>query len=201
MTRTPSGQFQLLQVFLVWIAANFLGGAIIGHLENNGLQFMATLALSGAVTGTLQWGVFKWAGSRGLRWRLWPLVSSLGWIAGVMLSLGLSPVINLLINDLLRQHGLWEAFWLNLFNRPLWITVMAIAQGSILSFSTQTRARTVGLWLAASWLGAALQGAIGAVLCRAYCQTIPTPLIGVVDGSGWGLYGIVTGLALIWILS
>lgn len=154
---------------------------------------MATLALSGALLGSCQWLVLKWIGVRGTR--LWPLVSAAGWIVGILLSFAV-PVSSLAAG-LWQQLGLWEVFWLNLFNRPLWITGMAIAQGAILSASLPQRIRALGVWLLASWLGAALHGAVGAWLCRAYCQALPLPLIGIIDGAGWALYGVVTGFALL----
>ncbi|MEM1310120.1 MAG: hypothetical protein AAGF98_11650 [Cyanobacteria bacterium P01_H01_bin.153] len=186
-----------LRALTAWIVANFIGGCIIGYLESNGLQFMATLLLSGAIAGSLQWVALKWLGRRGRRWALWPLASLVGWIVGVMLSLSLSEPIGYVVNSL-GSMGLWEVFWLNVVIRPLWITVMAIAQGNILSFSMPSRAKMIGIWLLASWVGAALHGAIAAALCRAYCQALPNLLIGIVEGSGWAAYGVVTGLAWVW---
>ncbi|MEM8545766.1 MAG: hypothetical protein AAGF66_17430, partial [Cyanobacteria bacterium P01_H01_bin.119] len=161
------------RVLIAWIVANFIGGCIIGHLESNGLQFMATLFLSGAIAGSLQWVTLKWLGRRGRRWALWPLASLVGWIVGFLLFVGLSMPIAYVKDEMLRNLGLWDTFWFSVVNTPLWITVMAIAQGSILSFSMPSRVKMIGIWLLASWVGAALHGAIAAALCRAYCQALP----------------------------
>ena len=182
-----------LQVFLAWVVANFIGGCLVGYLEDNGAQFLATLVLSGAIIGSSQWLVLRWMGQRGTR--LWPLVSAVGWVVGIFLSFAVPT--GSLAAGLWQQLGLWEVFWLNALNQPLWITGMAIAQGAMLSASLPRPMRTLGIWLLASWLGAALHGAVSAWLCRAYCSALPLPLIGVVAGSGWALYAAVTGFALL----
>lgn len=196
MQRTQLIRIRPLAILVAWVMAHFLGGFILGYLENNGGQFVATLFLSGAIIGSLQWAVLRGIGNRGRRWYLWPVVSCLGWLVGTLLVVSLTLPVNYGVIELWRRFGLWEVFWLNVLNQPLWITVMAIAQGSMLSFSTPCRWRTIGYWLLASGLGAALNGAVGATLCRAYCQVWPQAAVGIVPGLGWATYAAVTGIAL-----
>ncbi|MEM6590915.1 MAG: hypothetical protein AAF651_03555 [Cyanobacteria bacterium P01_C01_bin.73] len=197
MTQILRFETMQFRTLTAWLVANFIGGCIIGYLESNGLQFMATLILSGAIAGSAQWVVLKCLDYRGRRWSLWPLVSCVGWIAGVMLSLSLSEPIAYIKDGLIQNLGLWNIFGLNVVNRTLWITVMAIAQGTIFSISMQSRAQVIGVWLLASWVGAALHGAIATALCSAYCQVLPPSLMGIIEGGGWAAYGVVTGLALV----
>lgn len=181
---------------LAWILANAVGGFLIGFLENNGAQFMATLLFSGAIIGSLQWLIFRWIGTRGLHWVLWPLASALGWIVSATLSI-LMPAPGFIAAD--SGSGLWEVLWLNLINQPVWILGMAIAQGIILSYHRRQRLRILGVWLLASCLGAVLHGAVSVVICSTVCQTLPNILIGMVQAKGWGIYGVVTGVTLLWV--
>ncbi|MEM1242369.1 MAG: hypothetical protein AAGI45_21270 [Cyanobacteria bacterium P01_H01_bin.26] len=188
---------QTAKFLLAWILANAVGGFLIGFLENNGAQFMATLIFSGAIIGSLQWAIFRWIGTSGLRWALWPLASGLGWI------------ISTLIGILLPEPGfiaaatgsqLTQVLWLNLINQPVWIAGMAIAQGFILGFHSRQRFRILGVWLLASCLGAALNGAVSVVMGNAVFQALPNILSGMAQAKGWGSYGVITGLALLWVL-
>lgn len=151
---------------------------------------MATLSLTGAITGSLQWLVLRDMG-RPFRW--WPVTSAVGWIASILtVSLGqdfYGPVVDALWD----QFGLWEVFWLNLVRAPLWVLGMATAQSLILS----RQLRVKGMWLIASLLGAALQGMVSAALCASIGQTLPSTLVGTVDGLGWAAYGIITGIVLV----
>ena len=76
---------------------------------------------------------------------------------------------------------------------------MAMIQGIILSYHTRRRWRILGVWLLASCLGAALHGAVGATLCKSFCQTLPNVLVGIIEGKGWAIYGVITGFALLWV--
>ena len=195
----PTQQFWIRQAMLpvVWIVANFIGGFLVGYLEDNGLQFVATIFCLGGIIGSLQWVVLRWIGIRD-QW--WPLASTLGWIFGGVLSASLSPSVNSIVLGLLHRFGMWEVFWLNLIKMPIWVSFMAIAQGSLLSGHTHFRGRTIGAWVLASWLGAAVNGAIGAWLCKAICDVLPKSLIGIVEGTAWASYSVVTGFALLWLL-
>lgn len=169
----------------VWVLANLVGGFITGFLESNGLQFMATLVLTGAIVGTLQWLVLRpWGG---FRW--WPLASTIGWIVSTLINSLSDPLTDPIVTFLWNQVGLWEVFWLNVVNQPLWILGMAIAQALVL----RQRGRPVKQWLLASLVGAASQGAVSASLCAAFCQALPLWLVGIVNGLGWATYGLVTG--------
>ena len=185
------------KLFLAWILANAIGGFLVGFLESNGAQFLATLFLSGAILGTSQWLIFRALNARGLRWILWPVISALGWIVGVMLSILAMPTVDAILLPI--QDSFWKLFWTNLINGPMFISCMAIAQGIVLSYHARHRLRAIGVWLLASCTGAALNGAIGVILCRSICQIRPIGL-GLVDSKGWGLYGIITGIALLWVL-
>jgi hypothetical protein len=196
MRRIQRFRIQPIKFLLAWVAANLIGGFLVGYLEENGWPFMATLIFSGAIIGSLQWTVLRWLGIRDW-W--WPLASAIGWIFGIHLSIGLQPAVNCLVNGLWHQFGMGEVFWLNLINLPVWLSFMAILQGCLLSCHTRFRARSFRIWMLASWLGAAVNGAIGAWLCQLMCQVLPKVLIGLVNGTGWAAYGIVTGVALLWI--
>ncbi|ESA36885.1 hypothetical protein N836_04820 [Leptolyngbya sp. Heron Island J] len=189
---------QKTKLFLAWILANAIGGFLVGFLENNGAQFMATLLLSGAILGTSQWLIFRWLNAKGLRWTLWPVASALGWIISTMIGILVSPIIPGVLSSAATSTG--EIFWLNFINQPMYIICMAIAQGMILSYHARYRLRTIGVWLLASCLGAALHGAVSALICHSVCQTLPSTLIGIVESKGWAVYGIITGFALLWVL-
>lgn len=170
----------------VWVLANLVGGFIAGFLENNGLQFMATLVLTGAIVGTCQWLVLRnWGG---FRW--WPIASAIGWIVSTMISSLSYPLTDPVVAFLWNRVGLWEVFWVNLVNQPLWVLGMAIAQALVL----RQRGRPAQLWILASLVGAALHGAVSASLCAAFCQALPLWLVGIVNGLGWATYGLVTGI-------
>ncbi len=173
----------------LWVGANFLGGFVVGLLENNGLQFMATLVLTGAIVGTAQWLVLKPQG--GFRW--WPLASALGWIVSTLAVTALGGVYQAVADLLWQSFGLWEVFWLNLVRAPLAIAGMALAQGWIL----QRHGRLPWGWLLVSLLGGALQGAVGAALCALLCPILPSLLVGLVHGLGWAAYGLATGIWLV----
>ncbi|MEM7650255.1 MAG: hypothetical protein AAF283_13830 [Cyanobacteria bacterium P01_A01_bin.70] len=168
-----------------WAIANLMGGAIISGLENYGLQFMATLILAGATLGALQGAVI-----RSGRFRWWPVVSAVGWIVGAFvmaLSQGLyRPLVDLLYGYL----GLWEVFWLNVVITPIPVLGMALAQSLLLA----RQGRPIGIWLAASLVGAVLQGATSAALCLWLCP-MAQPFSIVVGALGWAAYGLLTGAA------
>ncbi|MGB3136226.1 MAG: hypothetical protein WBB18_05410 [Nodosilinea sp.] len=52
-------------------------------------------------------------------------------------------------------------------------------------------------WLWVSLLGGAVQGGVSAALWAGFCQSLPLPLVGLVQGFGWASYGLVTSLWLI----
>ncbi|MGB3570878.1 MAG: hypothetical protein WA783_16615 [Phormidesmis sp.] len=177
------------QVFLLWIFANFLGGWLVSFLENNGLQFAATLFLTGSVIGVLQWAVLRQAGSR-FRW--WPLASAAGWILGVVLW-ALSQALPIPTVDFFWPRlSVGESFWISL-TWVIWIFGMAIAQTLVLGRQSHSR----GIWLVASLIGGSLQAVVERSLCASACQVLPLALVGIVHGFGWAVYGAVTGLALL----
>ncbi|MGJ3251001.1 MAG: hypothetical protein ACFE0J_07705 [Elainellaceae cyanobacterium] len=183
---------------LRWVLATLLGGFIVGFLEENGMQFAATLFWAGAIVGSLQWVVLRQVMQR-VQW--WPLTSTIGWIAGsLILTLSGSfyrPIVETLWNHL----GLWEVFWLNIVTGPIPISGMAIAQGLVLRQHTQSPARTVGLWIVASAIAGAVKGGTSAAVCAAICYSLPSILVGIVAGLGWAAYGVLTGLMLLRLLT
>jgi hypothetical protein len=189
-------QAQPLRFLIVWIGANLLGGFIVGLLENNGLQFMATLILTGAIVGSLQWVVLRKTGS-GFRW--WPVASAIGWIVGTLVVSGSYALFPPISDGLRNQFGLWEVFWLNLVTTPISVLAMALAQSLILSGKSRSAGVAVGSWLLASIIGGAMLGAVSAALCAAFCQALPSVLVGLVDSLGWAVYGLVTGLSWLWL--
>lgn len=187
-------QSQPAKFFSLWVAANLLSGFLVGYLETNGLQFMATLILAGAIIGSFQWGVL-WLMSNRFRW--WALASTLGWIIGALLSVDvLSHLERLVVNILWHQFGLWEVFWINVVNGLVWTLGMAILQSLML----RVRGRFVGIWLLASLLGGVAQGATGAAFCFAFCLDFSAVGLGwaasgISNGLGWAVYGVMTGIA------
>ena len=176
-----------IRFLTLWVLANLAGGYLVGFLENNGFQFMATLILSGAIIGSFQWLLLRRLG--GFRW--WPIASALGWIAAVYLDMG----IRWLYVPLLNQIGLSpsdEGFLLNLgLSRSVWISGMAIAQGVAVR---PQRCRWTGVWLLSSLLGGAVATLLSRGLCATFCAALPPSLVGLVAGAGWAAYGLITGL-------
>ncbi|MGF1497003.1 MAG: hypothetical protein ACFB8W_09300 [Elainellaceae cyanobacterium] len=177
-----------------WTLANLVGGFIAGFLENNGLQFAATLMLTGAIVGILQWLVLRLA-MRQVRW--WGLASALGWVGGSQVMIFGSPLYRPVVDFLWSTFGLWEVFWLNLVTGPTPVLGMAIAQVWILSRNTQFSGRFLGSWIFVSAVAGVAQGGVSAAVCAAYCPILSASLVGLVNGLGWAAYGIVTGLVLL----
>ncbi|MGF1515287.1 MAG: hypothetical protein ACFB5Z_16525 [Elainellaceae cyanobacterium] len=182
--RSPLGPAKFL---VLWTAANLLGGFIVGFLENNGLQFMATLVLAGAIAGACQWLVLRYAGYR-LRW--WAIASALGWIVGTFVRAFSQALYGPIATALYQQFGLWEGFWLNLLAAPITVLGMAVAQSILLGRG----GRWTGGWLLASLLGGVALGVVGAGLCAAFCPSLSRSAVGIVDGLGWAGYGVITGV-------
>ncbi|MGG6295167.1 hypothetical protein ACQ4M4_12310 [Leptolyngbya sp. AN02str] len=184
-----AGRSHPAQWLAAWVGANFVGGFLVGFLENHGLQFAATLILTGAILGSAQWMVF--CSTRRFRW--WPLASAVGWIASTLLLAASQGLYRPAVDALWQQFGLWEVFWLNLVTGPLMVFGMAIAQSLVL----QLRSYGTWAWILTSVLGGMAQGGVSAGLCAAACPWLPSWLVGIVSGCGWAAYGFITGLALI----
>lgn len=184
-----------------WVLANLIGGFLAGFLEANGLQFMATLVLTGAIVGTAQglvlrpWGGFRW----------WPVASAIGWVVSTFSSSLLQGLYRPAVDFLWHRVGLWEVFWINLITQPLWVLAMAIAQGVILRHRASRSVPPkwncpAGVWILASLVGAVGHGAVSATLCAAWCPALPSTFVGIVNGLGWATYGLVTGIVVIKLL-
>lgn len=183
-------QLQSAKFLMFWIAANFLGGFIAGFLENNGLQFVSTLFLTGAIVGSLQWCVLRQFGQR-FRW--WAIASAIGWILGSFLVAFGQTLYAPLSLFLWRQFGLWEVFWTSLVTAPVWIIAMATNQ----SFMIDHRTHFSPVWILSSLLGAVVQGAVSSIACENICQQVP--IAGLSEGLGWSAYGMITGIAFLFL--
>jgi len=182
--RTPANAILFL---VLWVGANFLGGTIVGVLENNGLQFAATLVLAGAIVGSLQWGVLRYTGYSA-RW--WPVASALGWIGGTLLRTFGQDLYRPVATALWQQFGLWDALWINVVAAPIAVLCMAIAQSLVLG----RRGRWM-VWLLASLVGGIGLGVVSSGLCAAFCPSLSRQVVGALYGAGWATYGLVTGIA------
>jgi hypothetical protein len=182
-------------LWITWIVANALGGLLVGTLEAGGLQFAATLVLSGPILGAVQWLVLK----RALRiGPIWILGSTVGWLAGTALSMAASPLVAPLVAALLNSFGQWEVLWLNAINQTLILTVLGLAHWAML----RQRIPGAGWWIVASALAGLAQGTAQASFCAAACEPITTSLgsmvaTGLTYSIGWMAYSIVTGYALV----
>lgn len=177
--------------WLRWTIACTLAGALTGGLEAAGLQFAATLGLSGLLVGVGQAMLLWYRQNDRLTWLLF---SGLGWVGGTLLALGLDFVLNPFIQALTRLGG-WEVLWLNMVQQPLILLVFGAAQAMLLA-----RSHTVP-WLMVSTVSGLLKGMTSAAVCFLYCDALGT-LAGaivttaVVYASGWAAYGMVTGLVM-----
>jgi len=174
----------------------------VGALEEGGLQFFATLVLSGPVLGFTQWLV--------LRWYIHPLgewvsASALGWLLGITVEVMLNDVLSPLAQQLWYRFGLEESFWLRLVNEPVSLTFFGAFQWVFL----RRRLNQAYWWILASVLGGAVKGAVsstvGVAAGVAASQAASVAIRGVVAsamsyGSGWAGYGVVTGVVLVQLL-
>ncbi len=196
--RRPMPSSIWLPVWIGWISANLLGGLLVGMLEAAGLQFLATLVLSGPILGALQWLVLRRALRVGAGW---VVASTAGWLAGTAVEMAVSPLLDPLIQALWQNLGLWEVFWLNFVNQLVILTVFGLVQWIIL----RRQVVGAGWWIAASALSGLFLGAITASFCALACQPITATLGSIVStaatyGLGWGAYAVITGYMLVRIL-
>ncbi|MGJ3245738.1 MAG: hypothetical protein ACFE0I_06640 [Elainellaceae cyanobacterium] len=182
------------QFLLRWVFANLLAGFIVGFLEENGMQFAATLFWAGAIVGSLQWVVLRQV-MQLVQW--WPLVSTVGWIVGSLIATLSGSFYRPIVETLWNHLGLWEVFWLNIITGPIPVLGMAIAQGLVLSQKTRISGRFISLWILASAIAGAVKGGTSAAFCAALCYFLPSILVGIVAGLGWAAYGVLTGLVLL----
>ncbi|MGP1375892.1 MAG: hypothetical protein ACTS3T_23900 [Almyronema sp.] len=179
-----------MKFWMQWTVANLVGGGLIGFLEVRGLQFTATLLLTGGVLGVLQWLVLK---SHLRSVRGWAIATALGWIGGVFLTQFLGVWINPLTNLLWKQLGGWEVLWLNLIKLPLMVLMMALAQSWVLGW----RRLAIAPWLLINAAGGLAKGGLSAALCPLVCNIWPLGVgAGVAEGLGWAAYGGLVGWGL-----
>lgn len=176
-----------------WTAASAIGGGVIGFLEDSGFQFMATLVFTGIVIGAAQWMVLR---CYVRRMRRWMLMSALGWLTGVQVSILLGDKIDSLVY-FLTQLGGWEVLWLNLINRSIILAILGVAQWVAL----RRHVEGANWWIGASAIAGLIQGGISASLCAAACSTMAHTIgaglsTAIVYGAGWMGYGVITGLVL-----
>jgi hypothetical protein len=180
-----------------WALATTVGGTLTGVLEGGGLQFLATLILTGLLVGLAQ-GLVLPARLGGAV--PWIAASALGWVVGKIAQVALSGPLAAL-SRALAPIGLWGVFWLNTLGEPISGAVLGAAQALILWRAIGG----AGWWVAASAVGGMLQGAFGSTVCAAACA--PLALVGgdalatgVAYGAGWAAYGVLTGVVLGWLL-
>ena len=201
-THLPGEQRHSL-LWLWWILANALGGALVGALEEGGFQFFATLVLTGPVIGVAQWLVMR-RYVRATGW--WVVVSSVGWWSGINLQILLGGILNPLVQLLWHEFGLWEVFWVNTVKEPVTFVSFSFFQWLLL----RRHLPYVGWWILASAVGGVLKGSVNASVCAVVCQPVAASIrngqLGAMAaaalsyGAGWAGYSSVTGIVLIWLL-
>lgn len=172
---------------LLWTVATALGGAVTGFLEGAGLQFFATLFLSGLLVGGAQALLIR----RYTSAPLWVVVSSIGWLLGMQLAFILPT--GELATTLTAQLGLWETFWLSGLNTPLWLAPVLVGQAWLLR-----KHIAPVLWIGVGLLAAIAHGLVSATSCYVACDALGDPLAtAVVYASGWAVTGLATGVLLV----
>ncbi|MEB3232122.1 MAG: hypothetical protein VKJ64_14025 [Leptolyngbyaceae bacterium] len=174
---------------LSWTFANLLAGFISGFLESNGFQFAATLIFAGAIASSLQWWVLR-PRLHAIGW--WPLASTVGWISGSLMVASGYNIYHPIVEFLWSHLGLWEVFWLSIVTAPVPFAGMAIAQSMILRQHHQISGPSIRLWILGSAIAGSVYGGVSASLCFAFCDPLPTSLVGLVTGGGWAVYGLIT---------
>lgn len=183
------------RLWLWWILATTISGAIAGALEASGFQLVATIFFTGLLIGTAQWLVLRQYMPKAF-W--WIVVSTLGWTFGLVLVSSYITLFDPLI-QFLRTLGAWSVFWTNLITQPIVLAIFGAAQFPIL----RRFIRKAHWWILVSALGGVLEGATSSTV--AYIVQpglLPAPFLTALSyGSGWLGYGIVTGICLQWLLS
>ena len=180
-------------LWLWWILATTIAGAIVGALEASGFELAATIFFTGLFIGAAQWLVLRQYVPKAF-W--WIVVSTLGWTFGLLLvspNETLDPLI-----QFLNTLGLWYVFWMNLVKQPIILAILGAAQFPIL----RRLVRKAHWWILVSALGGALEGASSstvAYILQPGLLPAPAPTA-LIYGSGWLSYGIVTGICLQWLL-
>lgn len=182
------------RLWLWWILATTIAGAIVGALEASGFQLVATIFFTGLLIGTAQWLVLRQYIPKAF-W--WIVVSTLGWTFGLVLVSSYITLFDPLI-QFLRTLGAWEVFWMNLVKQPIVLAIFGAAQFPIL----RRFVRKAHWWILVSALGGALDGASGSTVAYILQPGLPpAPFSTALSyGAGWLGYGIVAGICLQWLL-
>jgi hypothetical protein len=176
-----------LKLWLGWLVAHAIAGAIAGALENGGFQFSATLIFKGALTGIAQWLVLR-RYLQQMRW--WAIATSMGWVTGQFLKI-------ILLNLLPMLQG-------RPFNGMIPAAFMAIAQ--VLVFPQSFTPAIV--WIGANTVGGILDALVSTTVNRWIWSPLTHLFPGditviltaaLIEGCGWVIYGVVTGIALTWL--
>jgi len=175
----------------------------VGALEAGGLQFFATLVLTGPVLGVAQWLVLRQY-LRPAGW--WVLVSTGGWWLASNIRLLLGGALDPLVQQLWHRYGLWEVFWINLVKEPVNLAIFSAVQGLVLPGYLWP----ASLWVLASTVGGAVKGAVDSSVCAVACQAVAASVgsgqvgamvaAAVSSGAGWAGYGVVTAVGMVWLL-
>lgn len=176
--------------WLAWILIHAGGGAMIGALEAGGLQFLATLVLTGPVLGLLQ-GLMLWRSPGSIL--EWSLVSALGWGLGVQLGILAGAPLDQIVAGLTQIAGM-EGFWLNLVNEAVVLTGLGLIQW----LSLRRYRRGVAGWIPLSAAAGAVAGGLSAGFCAWVCEPLvqagyPLLATAIAYGIGWAGYGSLTG--------
>ncbi|WP_414589563.1 hypothetical protein [Scytonema sp. PCC 10023] len=182
------------RLWLWWILATTIAGAIVGALEASGFELVATIFFTGLFIGAAQWLVLRQYIPKAF-W--WIVVSTLGWTFGLVLVSYYITLLDPLI-QFLSTLGAWPVFWTNLVIRPIELAIFGTAQFPIL----RRFVRKAHWWILVSALGGALEGATSSTVAYIlHPELLPAPFQSALSyGSGWLGYGIVTGICLQWLL-
>jgi hypothetical protein len=182
----------ITHLWLRWAILNGIAGTMVGALEAGGLQFAATLLLTGLFLGTAQWFVLKSSLRRSL---YWIGASAVGWIIGVQIVILLGPIINPIVALLTRWSGL-EVFWLNLIQQPIRLIIVGLAQWLVLR-----QFGAAAIWIGSSAIGGLVQGGVSVMICAVACLVLTAAggailATAVIYGMGWLSYGVMTGITM-----
>jgi len=178
-------------LWVMWAGMNGIAGAFIGLLEAGGMQFFATLILTGFIIGPAQWLVLRpWLPNP----TTWLTASALGWILGILAQIRLSNLSTPLVQLLTSTVGAWEVFWLNVVTQPIILLVLGAVQWLVL----RTLVPRAYWWVIGSAIAGMVKGAMGATTCLIICQGVVYPVIAgaISDGIAWIGYGLITGAIL-----
>ncbi len=175
---------------VLWALGATLGGIFFGLVTGNE-DFLGYILL-GLIIGVAQtivlWGRLPF-------W--WPVVSTLGWLGGLFASFAVPT--SELATTLAQSVGMWEVFWLNLFNGLVIGAVYGLL--SLAVFWRRLSPDFRWLWPVACIIGLGAQGALAAYLAGYLDGLTQSPatirlILVTMHGFGWAAFGVITGAVL-----